>query len=96
MDSTQLRQLIHQTSNESVNNFLEKEPQTQTRQLDDNSKGEEIGDPISDVKMNQNDGKTGNDSTNPPVSTRAGKVKGGNGFEPGEAKAVFAGKTEQA
>jgi len=84
------------SESESVNNFLDKEPGTETEQLDDSSKPQELGDPLKDIKMNQMT-NLGSDGENAPTTAvKAGVVKGGNGYETGQRHANFQDKTEQA
>jgi hypothetical protein len=82
---------------ESVSNFLKKQKQTETKQLDDNSKDQDLGDPLTDVKMNEQADSLGSDGKNAPtVSVTAGTAKGGNGPETGQPKAQFHDKTSLA
>jgi hypothetical protein len=92
----QIRQRIRQILEEVVNNFLESQPETKTRQLKDNSKPEELGDPISDIEMNQRANETGSDSTSPTVSVKPGATQNGSDFTTGQKKANFSDKTKQA
>jgi hypothetical protein len=54
---------------ESVNNFLKKQKETRTRQLNDDSEGQRLGDPLTDVKMNQMANDLGSDGQNAPAIT---------------------------
>jgi hypothetical protein len=82
---------------ESVNNFLRKQKETKTRQLDDNTEFKNLGEPIRDVKMNQLADELGSDGNNAPtVSVTAGAIKGGYGPETGQPKAQFHNKTKLA
>ncbi|MFL5762949.1 MAG: hypothetical protein ACJ77K_03335 [Bacteroidia bacterium] len=91
-----LRLYIRKFLQESINNFLDKEPATATKQLKDTSKSQVLGDPISDVELNQMADDQGSDGTNAPtVSVKAGATKGGNGPETGQKKVAFSDKTKQ-
>lgn len=80
---------------EAVSNFLKKQKQTETRQLDDHSESKELGDPISDVKMNQQGHELGSDGKNAPtVSVTAGQPKGGIGPDAGQRTAQFHDNTK--
>lgn len=82
---------------ESVCNFLKKPKETETKQLDDNSKHKILGDPLTDVKMNQNANELGSDGKNAPtVSVTPGSAKGGDNFEAGQHKAQFKDRTKLA
>ncbi len=97
MTTNEFRQYIRKVLNEEVNNFLEKEEATSTKHLDDNSKGQVLGDPLIDVKMNQMANELGSDGKNAPtVSVTAGSEKGGNGPEVGQRQANFKDKTNMA
>lgn len=90
----EFRKYIRKVLNEEVNNFLDKEKETDTKQLKDNSKSQNLGDPLSDVKMNQMADELGSDGTSAPtVSVTAGAEKGGEGFEVGQRQANFKDKT---
>lgn len=80
---------------ESVSNFLKSQSETTTKQLADNSKGQNLGDPL-DVKLNKMDGPTGSDSTEPTVSVKVGSPKGGSKPTAGQRQANFSTKTELA
>ena len=93
----EIRKYIRKVINEEVNNFLKKEEETATMQLKDNSKSQNLGDPLSDVKMNQMASELGSDEANAPtVSVEAGSAKGGNGPEVGQRQANFKDKTNMA
>ena len=95
----QLREHIRKFLAESteINNFLDKEAATETKQLADNSKPQELGDPLFDVEMNQMADQLGSDEANAPtVAVIAGGTKGGNGPTTGQHQANFTGKTKLA
>ena len=93
----EIRNYIRQVLTESVNNFIDKEEETATKQLDDASKPQDLGDPLTDVKMNTMANELGSDEKNAPtVSVKPGETKGGNGPETGQRKANFQDKTELA
>ncbi|PBQ34026.1 hypothetical protein CNR22_20335 [Sphingobacteriaceae bacterium] len=93
----EIRNLVRKTLMEGVNNFLQKDAETNTKQLEDNSKAQEFGDPISDIKMNQMANELGSDGQNAQtVAVKVGEAKGGNGPESGQRKANFQDKTELA
>lgn len=97
LSEQKLRSHIRNLLNEMVNNFLEKEKETTTKQLKDDSKSQVIGDPISDVSMNQMVNELGSDGKNAPtVSVKAGATKGGSNFNAGQHQANFSNKTIQA
>ncbi len=92
----EIRSYIRKIITEEINNFLKKELATATKQLEDNSKPTEIGDPF-DVKLNQMANELGSDGENAPtVSVKAGAVKGGSKSTAGQHQANFDGKTKQA
>jgi hypothetical protein len=89
-----IRNQIRKMIAESINNFIEKEEETTTKQLKDTSKSQVIGDPL-DVELNQMADETGTDEKNAPtVSVTTGAKKGGNDFNSGQHKANFAAKTK--
>jgi hypothetical protein len=93
----ELRRLIRQTLKENISNFITPQKQTATKQLKDTSKSEIIGDPISDVKMNQNADNLGSyEANSPTVAVKAGATKGGKDYTTGQKQAKFSGKTTQA
>jgi hypothetical protein len=93
----EIRTLIRKVLNEEVNNFLDKEEETATKQLKDNSKSQVLGDPLIDVKMNQMANELGSDGNNAPtVAVTSGSEKGGNGPEVGQRQANFKDKTNMA
>jgi hypothetical protein len=95
-DEQKLRQHIRKVLNEEINNYLDKEEETNTRQLEDNSKPELIGDPL-DVELNQLADELGSDGDiAPAVAVKAGSVKGGNDFTTGQQQPQFADKTKLA
>jgi hypothetical protein len=88
---------IRKSLEESINNFLDKEPATATKQLNDTSKLEVLGDPLFDVEMNQMAGELGSDEKNAPtVAVTPGGIKGGNGPVTGQHQANFKDKTKIA
>ena len=90
-----LRESI-QLAMESISNFIKPQPETATKQLDDNSKPQELGDPLFDIKMNQMADDQGSDEANAPtVAVTAGGTKGGNGPDAGQHQANFQDKTKQ-
>jgi hypothetical protein len=90
-----LRKYIRKALRESINNFQEKEAETATKQLKDISKPQVIGDPLSDVKMNQKANELGSDKANAPtVAVAPGAKKGGNGPDTGKHQAKFSAKTK--
>lgn len=94
MTTNEFRKYIRKVLNEEVNNFLDKEKETDTKQLKDNSKSQNLGDPLSDVKMNQMADELGSDGDNSPtVFVTAGAENGGDGFEAGQRQANFKDKT---
>jgi len=96
MNKQKLRGYIRQMLEESVNNFIEKEKETTTKQLKDTSKPEVLGDPL-EVELNQLANELGSDGKNAPtVAVKAGGVKGGNDFATGKHKANFSDKTDLA
>ena len=93
----EIRKYIRKVLSETVNNFLDKEEETNVKQLKDNSKSQNLGDPLSDVKMNQMANELGSDEANAPtVSVEAGSAKGGNGPKVGQRQANFKDKTRLA
>ena len=93
----QLRKHIRKVLEEEVNNFLDKEDATATKQLTNTSKPQELGDPISDVDMNQMADDQGSDEANAPtVAVTAGGIKGGSAPTAGQRKASFKDKTKLA
>jgi hypothetical protein len=97
LTENKLRQYIRKSLEESINNFLDKEPATATKQLNDTSKPQELGDPLTDVKLNQMADDQGSDEANSPtVSVATGGKKGGNGPEAGQHKSNFSDKTKLA
>lgn len=96
-DENILRYTIRKAICEAVNNYLKHEPATHTKQLNGSTEGKIIGDPISDVKMNQQADNLGSDGKNAPtVSVKPGAAKGGTDFTAGQRAANFSDKTEQA
>lgn len=92
-----IRKFIQQTLQEAICNFIEPQKETKTEQLTDTSTPEVIGDPISDVKMNQMDHNLGSDGKNAQTtSVKAGNAKGGNDYTAGQRRAIFSDKTKQA
>jgi hypothetical protein len=97
MTEQRLRAYIRQVLNEEVNNYQEKQPETATKQLDDNSTDKDLGDPLTDVKMNQKADDLGSDGKNAPaVSVTAGSAKGGKTPTAGQHQTKFSDKTKQA
>jgi hypothetical protein len=91
-----LRESI-QLAIESISNFIKPQPETATKQLADESKPQELGDPLFDVEMNQMADDLGSDEANAPtVAVTAGGTKGGNGPEAGQHQANFKDKTKLA
>jgi hypothetical protein len=91
-----LRESI-QLAVESISNFIKPQPETATKQLADESKPEELGDPLFDVELNQMADDQGSDGANAPtVAVTAGGTKGGNGPDAGRHQANFTDKTKQA
>jgi hypothetical protein len=96
-DEQKLRQHIRKVLNEEINNYLDKEEETNTKQLADTSKPQLIGDPIEDVELNQLADDLGSDGDiAPAVAVKAGPVKGGNDFTAGQPQPQFAEKTSLA
>jgi hypothetical protein len=96
MTPDQLRAHIRNVLNEAVNNYIESQPETKTKQLKDNSKSQNLGDPM-DVKLNQQANEFGSDEKNAPtVSVKAGATKGGSNATAGQKKASFTAKTTLA
>lgn len=92
-----IRKYIRQVLSETVNNFLENEEATTTKQLDDNSKGRVLGDPLTDIKMNQMANELGSDGKNAPtVAVTSGAQKVGSEPEVGQRQANFKDKTSMA
>ncbi len=60
----EIKNLVRQTFSEEVSNFLKKEPETATKQLDDTSEPKELGDPLRNIKMNQMTNELGSDVLN--------------------------------
>jgi hypothetical protein len=98
MSEQQLRRQIRQLLSETVNNFLDKEEETSTKKLTNPSpKPQVLGDPISDVEMNQLADEQGSDGTNAPtVAVKAGSTKSGTDFTAGKHKSSFQDKTTLA
>lgn len=97
MTKIEFRKYIRKVLNEEVNNFLDKEKETATKQLANNSKSQVIGDPLTDVKMNQMADELGSDEQNAPtVAVTPGATKGGQGHETGQRQANFSAKTKLA
>lgn len=97
MTEEKLRIHIRNVLNETVNNFLDKEEATKTKQIGDNTKSQVLGDPLTDVELNQNADELGSDGKNAPtVSVKPGSTKGGNGPTAGQSTAVFNDKTKLA
>ena|ERR1700744_17650 len=93
---TEMRKYIRKLLQESINNFIDKEEQTNTKQLKDTSAPQMLGDPLN-VELNQMADELGSDEANSPtVSAIAGEAKGGNEPTTGQHKAVFSDKTKLA
>lgn len=92
-----IRQQIRHILEEAINNFIKLQPETKTKQLKDNSKPLELGDPLTDVQMNQKANELGSDGRNAPaVSVQAGSTKGGSTSNTGQKTAKFTDKTRLA
>lgn len=92
----EIRTYIRQVLEEAICNFIKPQPETQTRQIEDDSESIELGDPLRDIKLNTMDGKTGSDSTSPTVSVTPGEARGGTDVAGGMRKPKFNPKTRQA
>lgn len=91
----EIREYIRKVLAESINNFIDIEEGTETKQLNDTSKSQSLGDPI-DIELNQMADELGSDGDNAPtVSVIAGAVKGGNGYNTGQHQANFSDKTKK-
>lgn len=91
----QIRKYIRQVLAEEINNFIDKEEETATKLLKDDSKFQSLGDPIADIEMNQLADELGSDGANAPtVSVTAGAEKVGHGLEAGQRQATFSDKTK--
>jgi len=96
MTPDQLRTHIRKVLNEAINNYIESQPKTKTKQLKNSSKSETLGDPL-DVKLNQKVNELGSDEKNAPtVAVKVGASKGGSDATAGQKKASFDAKTKQA
>ncbi len=93
-DEKILRDYIRKVLQEQVNNFLDKEEETDTKELDVASNKENllIGDPL-DVELNQLADNLGSDGKIAPALTvKAGSEKGRSDYNAGQKQAVFNGK----
>lgn len=96
MTEKYLRTYIRKVLSENVNNYLDKEEETETEILADASDPTLLGDPL-DVKLNKRANELGSDGKNAPtVAVQAGKEKGGDDFHTGQHQANFSDKTTQA
>jgi hypothetical protein len=97
-DSQKLRRHVRQVLEEQINNFLQHEEETDTKQLKNTApKSQVIGDPVSDVEMNQLADELGSDEANAPtVAVKARGSRGGTDFTTGQPQANFEDKTELA
>lgn len=89
-----VRAILSETEAKKPNNFLDKEEATNTKQLSNNSESQVIGDPLTDVKMNQLADDQGSDGDNAPtVSVTTGAETNSNDEHNGQKKPVFHAKT---
>lgn len=97
-DSQKFRRHVRKVLQEQINNFLQHEEETDTKQLKNTAlKSQVIGDPISDVEMNQLADDQGSDGDNAPtVAVKAGGSKDAADFTTGQPQANFEDKTELA
>lgn len=94
--TNKLRGILKVNEDKKPNNFLDKEPAIETKQLSDNSKPELIGDPL-DVKLNQKANVLGSDGKNSPVvSVEAGAESTSEDEHAGQREPIFHEKTKMA
>ena len=85
----EFRKKIRKMIADNINNLLEKQEETATKQSKDASNSQVLGEPL-DVKMNQRADETGSDEQNAPtVAVSAGAKKTGTDPSEGQAKANF-------
>lgn len=63
--NNKIRKYIRIVLEENINNFLDKEEETNTKQLTETSKSKVLGDPLN-VKLNQLADELGSDGDNAP------------------------------